>query len=318
LAASGAVLETKSRVEYRELPSFSLLNRCDSPRVPFRWTINPYRGCEYGCKYCYARYTHEFMELRDPPDFEKKIFAKLWNPAAFRRELGRVDPGERIAIGTATDPYQPAERLYGITRSILCVLARERGRRLMLTTKSDLVVRDAELLAEIGRANRLNVSFSITTMNEKLARQMEPYAPRPDLRMRGVELLASKGIRVGVLANPILPLLNDSAAGIEAVACEAAARGATYFAGNVVFLKDSALRVFVPWLEEHYPHLVRRYRERFGRTGFLNGQYPEVIRQRVERAALRHGLNRERGHSSHEAWNGDPQLSLFPNSEVVK
>ncbi|MCP5112699.1 MAG: radical SAM protein, partial [bacterium] len=112
LAASGSLLEAKRRVDYRELPTRRFITRCRSDRVPFDWTINPYRGCEFGCKYCYARYTHEFMELRDPWDFETKIFAKRWNVDSFREELRKIDPRQWIAIGTATDPYQPAERRY--------------------------------------------------------------------------------------------------------------------------------------------------------------------------------------------------------------
>src|SRR5689334_24420817 len=127
MAAEAPCLEPKRRVEYFELGARSYLARCDSPRVPFRWTINPYRGCEFGCKYCYARYTHEFMELRQPEDFEQKIFAKHFHAPWFRAELARIVPGAHIAIGTATDPYQPAERRYRITRQILEILAEEQG-----------------------------------------------------------------------------------------------------------------------------------------------------------------------------------------------
>src|SRR5438552_4981791 len=119
LAAQSPTLEAKRQVEYKELPTRSYVARVTSDRVPFRWTINPYRGCEFGCKYCYARYTHEFMELRDGELFETRIFAKQWNALAFRRELRRMPFGEIIALGTATDPYQPAERRYNISRMML-------------------------------------------------------------------------------------------------------------------------------------------------------------------------------------------------------
>ena len=146
-------LEEKRRVEYFRLDARSLLNRCSSPHMPFAWTINPYRGCEFGCKYCYARSTHEFMELRAPNDFEERIYAKEFPAEAFRAELKRVGPEESIAIGTATDPYQPAERRYGLTRAILEVFGPLRGYRLSITTKSDLIARDADLLAEIAAGN---------------------------------------------------------------------------------------------------------------------------------------------------------------------
>src|SRR5271169_3100158 len=137
LASQSELLEAKRQVQYFEIPTRSILNRT-KPNMMFDWTINPYRGCEFGCKYCYARYTHEFMEL-DSREFEDKIYAKAGVAQLLRRELLRVRPKERIAIGTATDPYQPAERRYGRTRSLLEVFARERGRRLGITTKSDLV-----------------------------------------------------------------------------------------------------------------------------------------------------------------------------------
>ncbi|HXZ27421.1 MAG TPA: radical SAM protein, partial [Terriglobales bacterium] len=127
LAAQGQSLEHLRQVEYLSLPVRSLLNRCDSARVPFPWTINPYRGCEFACQYCYARYTHEFMELRDPAAFERQIFVKQNAGWLLRRELRRVKPGEEIAIGTATDPYQPAERQFEVTRAILEELARHHG-----------------------------------------------------------------------------------------------------------------------------------------------------------------------------------------------
>src|SRR5690348_8867162 len=168
LAAASDLLEAKRTVQYFEIPSRSILNRT-KPNMPFQWTINPYRGCEFGCKYCYARYTHEFMEM-SASEFEDKIYAKSAAAHLLRQELGRIDRKEHIAIGTATDPYQPAERRYQRTRSILEVFARERGRYLGITTKSDLVVRDLDLLQQIGRANVIGVNFTITTLDEKLAR----------------------------------------------------------------------------------------------------------------------------------------------------
>src|SRR5581483_1029591 len=148
LATQGESLREGHNVEYFTLPVRSLLNRCTSARMPFTWTINPYRGCEFACKYCYARYTHEFMEMRDGVDFERKIYVKQHAADLLRQELRRVKPGEEIAIGTATDPYQPAERRYEITRAILEELARHRGYDIGIVSKSNLVLRDIELLRE--------------------------------------------------------------------------------------------------------------------------------------------------------------------------
>src|SRR6266850_3251644 len=154
MAAESDLLEAKGRVEYFEIAARSVLNRCRAG-MPFRWTINPYRGCEFGCKYCYARYTHEFME-RDATEFEDRIYAKAGVAEILRRELRKIDKREAIAIGTATDPYQPAERRFGRTRAILEVFAKERGWHLGLITKSDLITRDLDLLGEIAQRNVLN------------------------------------------------------------------------------------------------------------------------------------------------------------------
>jgi DNA repair photolyase len=191
LAADSECLESKRRVEYFELQTRRFITHCISKRaMPFEWTINPYRGCEFGCKYCYARYTHEFMELRDPVQFETLIYAKEWSEAAFRDELRRIPRDQHIAIGTATDPYQPAERRFGVTRKILKVFAAESGRSLSITTKSDAVARDADLLAGISTRNAVSVNMTVTTVDEELARLLEPFAPRPGLRIAAVRKLA--------------------------------------------------------------------------------------------------------------------------------
>src|SRR5271157_3177498 len=186
LAAQGESLRHGHEVDYFTLPAKALLNRCVSRRVPFNWTINPYRGCEFACTYCYARYTHEFMEMRDGLDFERKIYVKQQTAWLLRQELKRVKPGEQIAMGTATDPYQPAERRFEVTRGILEEMARHRGLELGIVTKSDLVVRDIDLLREVARQNSLYVSLTVTTVNTRLARILEPRAPRPDLRLQAV------------------------------------------------------------------------------------------------------------------------------------
>jgi DNA repair photolyase len=279
--------------------------------MPFRWTINPYRGCEFACRYCYARYTHEFMELRDPEEFERKIFVKHFNQTTFRQELSRVPPGEEIAIGTATDPYQPAERRFGVTRAILEVLASEHGRRLSLTSKSDLIRRDVDLLAAIGRRNRLCVNITITTMDETLARLLEPLAPRPVLRLAAVEALAQKGIAVGVFPNPVLPGLTDSPENLDGVAAAAARAGARWLGGGVVYLKPCAQTVFFPFLQQHFPHLAPRYRRMFSRSAYLRGPYLEVLRRRLAEIRARHGLAAAPAEYVPEAGESGSQGILF-------
>src|ERR1700691_4599929 len=184
LAAQGESLREGHNVEYFTLPAKSLLNRCVSNRnLPFTWTINPYRGCEFGCRYCYARYTHEFMEMRDGAEFEQKIYVKQHTADVLRRELRRVKPKEAISLGAATDPYQPAERRYEVTRGILEEFSRHRGFELGIITKSNLVVLYIDLLTEIAKKNLLSVHVTITTLNTELARILEPRALRPDLRV---------------------------------------------------------------------------------------------------------------------------------------
>lgn len=309
LADAAATLEAKRSVEYRELATRRYIGRVSGDRMLFDWTINPYRGCEFACKYCYARYTHEFMELRDPEQFETRIFAKQWSAAAFRQEVQRLPRGAWIAIGTATDPYQPAERRYRITRRMLEVFAGTSGLKIGITTKSDLIARDADVLAEVSRRHNTGVMLTVTTTDERLARLLEPKAPRPELRLRGIEALAKAGVAAGAFVAPVLPLLNDSESSLDAVARAAAAHGARYFAANLLFLQPSAAAVFLPFLETHYPQLVRRYRERFARGAYLTGDYVEKIRARVREIRQRHGLTRELG-SAPEVHAGE-QLTLF-------
>lgn len=309
LAAESELLEAKKRVEYLELETRRFLGKNAAARWAHVWSLNPYRGCEFGCKYCYARYAHEFMELRDPLEFERKIFAKRFDAGAFRGELRRVKPGESIWIGTATDPYQPAEKRFEVTRRILEVLAGERGRRVSVTTKSTLVQRDLDLLGEVHGRNRLRINVTVTTLDADLARALEPMAPRPDLRMEAVRALAGAGLRVSVFAHPVMPLINDGEAGLEAVCAAAAAAGAEDFSASALYLKPSAARVFFPFLEERYPHLVRRYRERYEASPYLKGHYPEILRARVTGIQTRHGM--AHGGEQYHPDDCSGQLPLF-------
>ncbi len=310
LASQSERLEAKRAVEYFEIPARSILNRT-KPNMPFQWTINPYRGCEFGCKYCYARYTHEFMEL-DAADFEDKIYAKQAAAELLRQELGRVDRKEHIAIGTATDPYQPAERRFGRTRAILQVFARERGRFLGITTKSDLVLRDVDLLREIARANVLGVNLTITTLDEKLARLLEPRAPRPALRLETVRRLSAAGICVSVFPNPIMPGITDGERSLDRLAKAAREAGALSFGGGPLFLMPSAQKVFFPFLDRHFPGLAPKYRATFARGAYLSKAYKDGLRERVQRIRERYGLASGMIEYQPELWSGEEQGELFP------
>ncbi len=317
LAAAGESLREGHNVEYFTLPAKSLLNRCNSQRrMPFTWSINPYRGCEFACKYCYARYTHEFMEMRDGAEFEQKIYVKQHTAELLRRELRRVKSGEAISLGTATDPYQPAERRYEVTRSILEEFARHRGFELSIVTKSNLVVRDLDLLREVARNNTLSIHITITTLNVELARILEPRAPRPDLRMEAVRELSAAGLTVGVSCCPVLPGITDSPAGLEAVVQAAAAAGARHIFSGPLFLKPCSAAIFLPFLEEHFPQLVENYRQRYQDRSFLPPSYGKRVAELISSFRRKYGIRRAdpRGQTSAEKspiQTSNEQLALF-------
>ena len=318
LASEGESLREGHHVEYFTLTAKSLLNRCVSKRaMPFTWTINPYRGCEFGCRYCYARYTHEFMEMRDGMEFEQKIYVKQHAGGLLRNELRRVKPHESIALGTATDPYQPAERRYEITRGILEEFARHRGYELGIVTKSNLIERDLELLQQVAQSNRLSVHVTITTLNTDLARILEPRAPRPDLRMDAVRALVKAGLRVGISCSPVIPGITDSPKDLESLIQTAADAGADYVFANPLFLKPCSAAVFLPFLEQNFPHLAENYRQRYRDRAFLPAAYGKRLSQLVARLREKYKLTRahRRERSSFATkWPVqalDEQLTLF-------
>ncbi len=309
LASESELLEAKRRVQYFEIPSRSILNRT-KPNMPFRWTINPYRGCEFGCKYCYARYTHEFMQL-DVNDFEDRIYAKSAAAHLLRQELRKIKREDGIAIGTATDPYQPAERRFGRTRGILEVFAREKGYHIGVISKSDLMLRDLDLLREIARRNVFSITITITTLDEKLARLMEPRAPRPDLRLEAVRALSEAGLRVGVNPNPVMPLITDGESQLDRLAKAARDAGAQSFGGGPLFLMPCAQKVFFPFLEQHFPDLAPRYRRHYERSPYLGNDYKYMLRTRIQTIRDRYGFAAGRLEYRPELWE-DEQPVLFP------
>lgn len=317
-ASDGESIREGHNVEYFTLTAKSLLNRCVSKRqMPFTWTINPYRGCEFGCRYCYARYTHEFMEMRDGMDFEQKIYVKQHAADLLRQELRQVKPGESIALGTATDPYQPAERRYEVTRGILEEFARHRGYEVGIVTKSNLVVRDLELLQQLSHSNRLSVHITITTLDINLARILEPRAPRPDLRLEAVHTLAQAGVRVGVSCCPVIPGITDLPADLENVFRSAAEAGADYVFANPLFLKPCSAAIFLPFVEQNFPHLAENYRQRYQDRAFLPAAYGMRLSQLLARLREKYKLtpaHRRERPAFATKWpvaEFDQQLSLF-------
>jgi DNA repair photolyase len=290
LAAQGESISEGHKVDYISMENRSLLTRCNSPRMPFAWQINPYRGCEFACKYCYARYTHEFMEMRDGLDFERKIYVKKHSGWLLRQELRQVRAGQSIAIGTATDPYQPAERKFGITRAVMEEFARHEGLSLGLVTKSDLILRDLDLLRAIAAKNRLSIHMTITTTDINLARILEPRAPRPDLRFSAVKKLVAAGISTSVNCAPILPGITDSPKDLERVVRAAASAKARAVAAIPLFLKPCSEKIFIPFLQEHFPDLVPLYKTRYADRAFLPAEYKRRIATLVSRLCRLHGI----------------------------
>ena len=279
-------------VEFVEMPVKQILNRCPNPRMSFQWTINPYRGCEFGCVYCYARYTHEFLEMRDPMDFERRIFIKKRAAEVLARTLSRVPVGgDQIAIGTATDPYQPAERKFRLTRAMLEVFAQVGGLDLSITTKSGLIARDIDILKAINARSRISVNFSLITLNRRLQRMLEPRAPRPSLRLRALAELSAAGIRCNVLMMPMIPGLTDDAAGVESVIRAARKAGASGVWWRSLFLKPAAARRFIPFIRENFPEHQARVTAFHERSVYAPRTYDEYLGEMFDRLRRKHGFD---------------------------
>jgi DNA repair photolyase len=303
-------------VEFIDLPVKQILNRCDNPRLSFRWTINPYRGCEFGCVYCYARYTHEFLEQRDPMDFERKIFVKRRAAEALARNLTRTAIGaDQIALGTATDPYQPAERKFGLTRSMLEVFARLGGLNLSITTKSALITRDLDLLRAISERSKLSVNVSLITLNRRLQRILEPRAPRPSLRLDAIRELTAAGIRCDVLMMPMIPGITDATAAIEQVMRAAQRAGAAGVWWRSLFLKPAAARRFIPFARENFGDNFARIEDYYARSVYAPAAYDDYLRTTFDRLRRKYGFTLEREVSGSAppaaAGNASPTQELF-------
>ena len=258
------------------------------------------------------------MELRVGVDFERKIYVKQQAAWLLRQDLRKVKRGEEIAIGTATDPYQPAEKRYEVTRGILEELALHHGLEIGIVTKSDLILRDVELLRQVAEHNSLFVNLTITTLNTKLARVLEPRAPRPDLRLGAVRQLVSAGINAGVICAPVLPGITDSPASLDALVRATKKVGGKYIYANPLFLKPCSASVFLPFLEKEFPQLVESYRKRFAERAFVSKAYSKRISELVSTLRQKHGISREfasRSQSLHPPAQETEQMSLFGGYE---
>jgi len=285
----------------RIAPARTIISRNDSPDIPFTQSINPYQGCEHGCIYCYARPSHAYLDLSPGLDFETRLFAKPNAAELLRAELAL--PGYRcepIALGANTDPYQPIEREWKITRSVIEVLA-ACDHPLTITTKGAAIERDIDLLAAMARKNLVRVFVSIGMLDKTLARKLDPRAPAPQRRLELIELLAQAGVPVGVIVAPVIPQLTDK--DLEAVLDAAAAHGATFAGWTMLRLPREVAPLFRAWLDAHYPlraahvmSLVNQIRggrdndPRFGARMRGSGELAELIAKRFAIARRRLGL----------------------------
>ena len=280
----------------------TIITTNDSPDIGFDRSINAYRGCEHGCPYCFARPTHAYLGHSAGLDFERDIYVKTNAVEALRAELAARSYRPRpIAMGTNTDPYQPAERRHRLTRGILEVMLETRH-PVMITTKSALVVRDLDLLTELARLNLVRVALSVTSMDHKLSRKMEPRASSPARRLEAIRLLSEAGVPTAIFASPMIPAINDME--LERILDAGKAQGAVSAAMILLRLPGEVRDVFREWLLRHFPDRVRHVLSlvrdtrggrdndpRFGTRMTGEGPYAVLLRQRFEKARERYGLN---------------------------
>ena len=305
----------------------SIIARNKSPDVPFDQSINPYRGCEHGCVYCYARPSHAVMNLSPGLDFESRLFYKPNAAELLEKELAaknyRCSP---IALGANTDPYQPIERTYGVTRSILETLSKYDHPATIVTKGATLILRDLDLLADMARRNLITVHMSVTTLDSALKRTLEPRAASPAARLTVIRKLADAGVPVGVLVAPVIPVLTDDE--LERILQAAAKAGAMSARYILLRLPYEVKTLFRQWLADHEPlkaehvmsriHALRGGRDndpRFGTRYRGEGQYAELLARRFELAVRRFGLDKDLPAPDTRRFKppapDSPQLSLF-------
>ncbi|MFL5579225.1 MAG: SPL family radical SAM protein [Gemmatimonadaceae bacterium] len=309
------VIGEQSDIRYYGVTARSVLNGPETTGMGF-WSVNPYVGCAFGCAYCYARYTHRYVMERSAAGevldaalrqdaaamptwlaFERRIFVKRNAPERLRRALRHGSArhlallnGESIVIGTATDPYQPAERRFRLTRGILEVLAEHPGLDVTIITKSPLVTRDVDVLGRLARHSRVSVHVSLITVDRELARRLEPRAPTPEARLRAIARLSAAGLDVGVNVMPVLPGITDDPAALERLVARVAAAGAAHVGACALRLQHEARRRYLPFIEQEFPHLAERYRATYARSANAGARYREGLRQFFRRLRARYGI----------------------------
>lgn len=333
------VIGEQKDIRYYGTRAKSVLNGTDVTNMGF-WSINPYVGCAFGCAYCYARYAHRYVIERSvtahpeqrllreafealPPwlAFERQIFVKENAAEVLRRTLRHGSDkhlnllkGEGIGIGTATDPYQPAERRFRITRSILEVFAEHEGLRLWIITKSPLVTRDVDLLRRIQRRNEVSVHISLITLDRDLARRLEPRAPTPDARLRALARLREHGIDAGINVMPVLPGITDRPDQLEPLIKAVAEAGATYLGACALRLRSAARQRYLPFIEKEFPELASRYHTTYAQSHHAGERYREGLHSYFKQVCSRYGV--PFGHDDEDEDDGEGQ-QLTPESQLA-
>ena len=282
---------------FYEIRAKSILNRVPvASRMPFRWTINPYRGCTHACSFCFARPTHTYLDFDAGRDFEREIVVKVNAPERLRAELARPSwSGEHVALGTNTDPYQWVEGRYELMRGIWQAMIDARNPGSVLT-KSPLLLRDLDLMVQLHRVADFSAALSVPTIEESAWRASEPHTPSPRARLEAVAELTAAGIRTGVLVAPLMPGINDDPEQVREILRLAREAGADYVSGIALHLRGEVRQVFMEWLADHRPDLVARYRELY-----LRGAYaPTAERRRL--AALLEGPALTSGERIGSSW----------------
>ena len=298
-------------VRFHEVEARSALNRVPGNRLPFNYTVNPYRGCSHACAYCFARPTHRYLDLNPREDFEQEIVVKVNVPERLRAELRRPSwAGETVALGTNTDPYQWVEGRYRLTRAIWEVLLEARNPASVLT-KSPLLLRDIDLFKELNEVAGFQASLSIPTIEEKAWRATEPRTPHPLKRIEAVRELSRAGIPVGVLVAPLMPGINDSPAEVERILSLCAEAGATSVGGIGLHLKGEVREIFLDWLRSYRPDLLSRYEELYASGAFL----PRTERDRIGRQ-LADGRRRAGVRGSRSRRTGEAKSRQVPFPRV--
>jgi DNA repair photolyase len=299
LIERGAVTRTFDTPEFRgmtfyEVHAKSIVSHVpEASRMPFRWTINPYRGCSHACSYCFARNSHTYLDLDAGRDFDTKVVVKVNAPQLLRAKLASPGwAGEHIAMGTNVDCYQRAEGRYRLMRGIIEAL-RDAANPFSILTKGTLILRDLDLLLESAEVTEVGLNVSAGFVDKSLWRAIEPGTPAPERRLDACAALNDAGLRCGVLMGPVVPFLSDSPAQLEAAVRQAAQAGAAHVAPIVLHLRPGAREWFLRWLGEAHPELMPRYAELYGRGAYARKDYQARIAGQVRELAERFGVGRQ-------------------------